>query len=138
MVVLRMEKKAPMAKTFMEMVGDAQTQVSGVHASEVPETALVIDVRDRTDIAATGIVPGALAISLGTLGFKGDVTMPEEMQHPELGDHDREIVVTCTIGAMAALGAKTLQDLGYTNVTYMDGGTLAWKEAGLEVDAFTA
>lgn len=127
-----------MAKTFMEMVGDAQTQVSGVHASEVPETALVIDVRDRTDIAATGIVPGALAISLGTLGFKGDVTMPEEMQHPELGDHDREIVVTCTIGAMAALGAKTLQDLGYTNVTYMDGGTLAWKEAGLEVDAFTA
>lgn len=133
-----MEKKAPMAKTFMEMVGDAQTQVSGVHASEVPETALVIDVRDRTDIAATGIVPGALAISLGTLGFKGDVTMPEEMQHPELGDHDREIVVTCTIGAMAALGAKTLQDLGYTNVTYMDGGTLAWKEAGLEVDAFTA
>ena len=82
-------------------------------------------------------MPGALAISLGTLGFKGDVTMPEEMQHPELGDHDREIVVTCTIGAMAALGAKLLADLGYTNVTYMEGGTVAWKEAGLDVDEFT-
>lgn len=127
-----------MAKTFMEMVGEAQSQVAGVPAAGVSETALIVDVRDRADIEATGIVPGALAISLGTLGFKGDVTMPEEMQHPELGDHDREIVVTCTIGAMAALGAKTLQDLGYTNVTYMEGGTLAWKEAGLEVDTFTA
>lgn len=127
-----------MAKTFMEMVGEAQGHVSGVAASEVPETALVIDVRDRGDIAATGIIPGALAISLGTLGFKGDVTMPEEMQHPELGDHDREIVVTCTMGAMAALGAKTLQELGYNNVTYMDGGTVAWKEAGLDTDEFTA
>ncbi len=127
-----------MAKTFMEMVGEAQEHTSAVTASDVPETALVIDVRDRADIAKTGIIPGALAISLGTLGFKGDVTMPEEMQHSELGDHDREIVVTCTIGAMAALGAKTLQDLGYTNVTYMEGGTLAWKEAGLDTDEFTA
>lgn len=127
-----------MAKTFMEMVGEAQANVAGVAAGAVSETALIIDVRDRPDIAATGIIPGALAVSLGTLGFKGDVTMPEEMQHPELGDHDREIVVTCTIGAMAALGAQTLQDLGYKNVTYMEGGTLAWKEAGLEVDEFTA
>ncbi len=127
-----------MAKTFMEMVGEAQANVAGVAADAVSETALIIDVRDRPDIAATGIIPGALAVSLGTLGFKGDVTMPEEMQHPELGDHDREIVVTCTIGAMAALGAQTLQDLGYKNVTYMEGGTLAWKEAGLEVDEFTA
>ena len=126
-----------MAKTFMEMVGEAETMVSAVSPSDVSDTALIVDVRDRTDIAATGIVPGALAISLGTLGFKGDVTMPEEMQHPELGDHDQEIVVTCTIGAMAALGAKLLTDLGYKNVTYMEGGTVAWKEAGFDVDEFT-
>ncbi len=126
-----------MAKTFMDMVDEAKAHVDGINAPDVSETALIIDVRDRGDIAATGIIPGALAISLGTIGFKGDVTMPEDMQHPELGDHDREIVVTCTIGAMAALGAQTLQDLGYTNVTYMEGGTLAWKAAGLDVDEFT-
>jgi len=121
----------------MDMVDEAKAEVSAVESSQVSDSALIIDVRDRDDIAPTGIIPGALAISLGTLGFKGDVTMPEEMQHPELGDHDREIVVTCTIGAMAALGAKTLQDLGYTNVTYLEGGTLAWNEAGNDVDEFT-
>lgn len=127
-----------MAKTFMDMVGEAKAEVAAVDPADVSETALIVDVRDRSDIAATGIIPGALAISLGTLGFKGDVTMPEEMQHPELGDHDQEIVVTCTMGAMAALGAKTLTDLGYNNVTFMEGGTSAWKEAGLEVNEFTA
>lgn len=127
-----------MAKTFMEMVGEAKANTTGVASADISETALIIDVRDRDDIAATGIIPGALAISLGTLGFKGDATLPADMQHPELGDHDREIVVTCTIGAMAALGAQTLQDLGYTNVTYHEGGTRAWKEAGMDVDTFTA
>jgi len=125
-----------MAKTFMDSVAEAKAQVEGVAPADMSDSALVIDVRDAADIAASGIVPGAHAISLGTLGFKADTTMPAEMQHAELGDHDREIVVTCTMGAMASLGAKLLDDMGYTNVKYMDGGTMAWKEAGLDVEDF--
>lgn len=123
-----------MAKTFMESVQEAQSQVEAVAPDEVPEGALIIDVRDKDDIAAGGIVPGAVPISLGTLTFKADVNVPEQMQHPELGDHSREIVVTCAMGAMASLGAKLLQDMGYANVRYMDGGTNGWKEAGRPVD----
>lgn len=125
-----------MAKTFMESVQQAQAQVDAVAPADVPDGALIVDVRDAADIAAGGIIPGAVPISLGTLGFKGDVTLPAEMQHPELGDHDREIVVTCTIGAMAALGAKLLDDMGYNNVRYVEGGTNGWQEAGLPVDDF--
>ncbi len=125
-----------MAKTFMESVQEAKGQVAAVAPADVPEGALVIDVRDAADIKAGGIIPGAEAISLGTLGFKGDVTMPAEMQHPSLGDHDREIVVTCALGAMASLGAKLLQDMGYNNVRYVDGGTQGWKDAGLAVEDF--
>ena len=125
-----------MAKTFRDSVAEAQAQVASVEPADIPDGALVIDVRDKDDIAQTGVVPGALPISLGTLGFKADTTLPEEMQHPELGDHDREIVVTCTMGAMASLGAKLLDDMGYTNVRYMDGGTNGWKDAGLPVDEF--
>lgn len=125
-----------MAKTFMESVQEAQAQVEAVAPADVPEGALVIDVRDAADIAEGGIIPGAAAISLGTLGFKADVTLPAEMQHPELGDHDREIVVTCKMGAMASLGAKLLDDMGYKNVRYVEGGTEGWKEAGLAVDNF--
>lgn len=125
-----------MAKTFMEFVQEAQAQVDAVAPAEVPEGALVIDVRDAADIKAGGTIPGAVPISLGTLGFKGDVTMPAEMQHPELGDHDREIVVTCTLGAMASLGGKLLKDMGYNNVRYVEGGTEGWKQAGLDVEYF--
>lgn len=126
-----------MAKTFMERVQAAKAEVGAVAPEGVPEGALVIDVRDKDDIVAGGIIPGAVPISLGTLGFKGDVTMPETMQHPELGDHEREIVVTCALGAMASLGAQLLQDMGYKNVRYVEGGTEGWKQAGLDVADFT-
>ena len=122
----------------MESVAEAKAHVDAVSPGEVSESALIIDVRDAADIAGTGIVPGAEAISLGTLGFKADTTMPAEMQHAALGDHDREIVVTCALGAMASLGAKMLDDMGYTNVKYMDGGTMGWIDAGKSVDEFTA
>lgn len=36
----------------------------------------------------------------------------------------------CESGAMSAIRAKTLHDRGFTNVAYVAGGTLAWKEAG--------
>lgn len=126
-----------MAKTFSESVEEAKNQVGSVAPSDVGDDALIIDVRDAADIAAGGIVPGAVPISLGTLTFKADVTVPEEMQHPELGDHDRDIVVTCAVGAMASLGAKLLQDMGYRNVRYLEGGTNGWKEAGRPVDEFS-
>ncbi|KAA1276299.1 MAG: rhodanese-like domain-containing protein [SAR202 cluster bacterium] len=29
------------------------------------------------------------------------------------------------------MGAQILQDMGFDNVTYMEGGMEAWKEAGL-------
>ena len=32
---------------------------------------------------------------------------------------------------MASLGAQALKYLGFTNVTYMDGGMKGWNEAGL-------
>ncbi len=122
----------------MQSVAEAKSEVESVAPADVSESALVLDVRDRADIAATGIMPGAVPISLGTLTFKADVEVPEHLRHPELGDHDREIVVTCTTGAMASLGAKLLQDMGYNNVKLLDGGTVGWKEAGNPVDDFEA
>jgi rhodanese-related sulfurtransferase len=38
------------------------------------------------------------------------------------------------LGPNAAIGAKLLKDMGFTNVVYMDGGMEAWKAAGLPTD----
>ena len=131
-----------MARTFMEKVADARTAVPVVSVEEAqrrlredPNT-LVVDVRDASDIRASGIIPGARHVSLGTLLYKADHTLPEAWQDPELADHDRPIITTCAIGAMAAIAAKELQDLGFTNVAILDGGTEGWTAAGQPTESF--
>lgn len=91
---------------------------------------LVIDVRDAADILVTGIIPGAVNISLGTLTYKADNQMPPEWRDPNLADRSRPILTTCATGEMAALAGKRLKDMGFTNVRIPQGGTVAWKDAG--------
>jgi rhodanese-related sulfurtransferase len=47
-------------------------------------------------------------------------------------DKDSTIAIYCRSGSMSAEAAKTLQELGYTNIYNLEGGTNEWREAGLE------
>jgi len=51
-----------------------------------------------------------------------------------LQDRSRQIITTCQLGPNAARGAKLLQDMGFTNVAYMEGGMAAWEAAGLPAE----
>ncbi len=103
------------------------------HRLQGESDLLVVDVRDATDIAATGTVPGAVNISYGTLTYQADHTLPKEWQSPHLADYNRPIITTCIMGPLGALGGKLLHDMGYNNVNILDGGLQAWSEAGLPV-----
>ncbi|MEZ4571896.1 MAG: rhodanese-like domain-containing protein [Thermomicrobiales bacterium] len=46
---------------------------------------------------------------------------------------DQQIILTCNNGVRSALAAKTLQDDGYTNVKWLEGGLDAWKASGRDV-----
>jgi rhodanese-related sulfurtransferase len=130
-----------MAKTFMQMVGEAQAEVPGVSAEEAqrriqadPNT-LVIDVRDEASIRAGGTVPGAAAISAGSLLYKADQEVPEEWRDARLADRSRPIITQCDLGPLSAIAAKNLKDMGFTNVSYLEGGIQGWKQAGLPTEA---
>jgi phage shock protein E len=43
------------------------------------------------------------------------------------------IAVYCMSGRMSDVAARTLHDLGYTNVTELRGGMVAWRRAGFPV-----
>ncbi|MEI7747322.1 MAG: molybdopterin-synthase adenylyltransferase MoeB, partial [Actinomycetota bacterium] len=66
-------------------------------------------------------VPGALHLPRGFLEFQIEGRIPEK---------DREIVVYCAGGARSALAAKSLHELGYTDVVSLAGGFNRWKDEG--------
>ena len=43
------------------------------------------------------------------------------------------MIVVCHSGARAALAAATLQDMGFADVSILEGGLTAWLEAGFPV-----
>ena len=46
---------------------------------------------------------------------------------------DRQVIVMCDSGYASSLAAVTLQELGFTRATDLDGGFQAWHAAGLPV-----
>lgn len=129
-----------MARTFGQMAAEAFAQVPTVSPAEAqrrlqqnPNT-LVIDVRDAAEIAMTETIPGAMNISLGSLTYKADNEVPEDWREPALKDRSRPIITTCILGPMGALGGKLLHDMGFGNVSILEGGVQAWIDKGLPTE----
>jgi rhodanese-related sulfurtransferase len=93
--------------------------------------AVLIDIRSESQIARDGTIPGALVISRNVLEWRLD---PASKGHEPCGPqlHD-QVVVVCDEGYQSSLAAATLQQLGFTDATDLDGGFQAWRAAGLPV-----
>jgi rhodanese-related sulfurtransferase len=101
-----------------------------VRRLQAEENALVVDVRDGTEVAKTGKIKGAVAVSRGLLEFKAD---PEAATHDPAFSTDRPVIVYCASGGRSALAGKTLKEMGYARV-YNLGGFKDASEGGLEVE----
>jgi rhodanese-related sulfurtransferase len=129
-----------MAKTFGQMVSEAREQVEVLSPQDAQKKmqddpkVVVVDVREAEDIAGTGKVPGAVNIPLGMLPLRADTELPENLRDARLQDRSTPVITTCGGGGQAALAAKTLKDMGFTNVSMIDGGTRGWKAAGLPTE----
>jgi molybdopterin/thiamine biosynthesis adenylyltransferase/rhodanese-related sulfurtransferase len=84
-----------------------------------PDVALV-DVRETTEWDE-GYIPGAVHVPRGHL---------ESRIESELPNRDRKVVLYCAGGIRSALAAKTLEEMGYTDVISMSGGFQQWKTQG--------
>jgi len=49
-------------------------------------------------------------------------------------DRDKDYVMYCRSGNRSAEAAKIMRELGFTSVDEVDGGIVAWLEAGLPVE----
>jgi molybdopterin/thiamine biosynthesis adenylyltransferase/rhodanese-related sulfurtransferase len=81
----------------------------------------LIDVREP-DEHAQGMIAGTLHIPRGFLELRIERNVP---------DRGTPVVIYCASGTRSVLAARSLGELGYTNVSSLVGGFTGWKRAGL-------
>ena len=118
-------------KTAMGYLEEANQMVERLTAEDAiakygQDDVVIIDVRDGKAIEATGTIKGALRIPRGFIEFAADETTDF---HNDALQKDKEILVVCAAGGMAALTGRTLKEMGYEKV-YNIGGFSSWAEAG--------
>ena len=80
----------------------------------IENNAVMIDVRTSGEFAS-GYIEGAINIPVDNISsINGSV------------DKDTVIILYCASGMRSTEAAKTLVDLGYTNVYNLDGGLINW------------
>ena len=118
-------------KQMLDAANAAVPKVSPAEARDLmAKGALVVDVRDGTEVAQSGKVKGAVHVSRGMLEFRAD---PESPYHDKNFDRSKPVVVYCASGGRSALSGKVLKEMGYDKV-YNLGGFKDWAESGGEVE----
>src|SRR5262249_2201214 len=59
---------------------------------------------------------------------------PLAVMRARAGREDEPLYVICRSGSRGELACKTFRAAGFTNVVNVEGGTLAWEQAGLPVE----
>jgi molybdopterin/thiamine biosynthesis adenylyltransferase/rhodanese-related sulfurtransferase len=111
--------------TFRDLLAQAKSQITEVDTAEAQSRVdaggvIVLDVREP-DEYEEGAIPGAVHIPRGHL---------EGQVEGRLTDKTAPVVVYCAGGVRSAFAAKTLAELGYTDVVSMAGGFGRWKDEG--------
>jgi molybdopterin/thiamine biosynthesis adenylyltransferase/rhodanese-related sulfurtransferase len=108
----------PSPRELLNQVKAVITEVQPDEAQAHLGQAVFLDVREP-DEYQQGALPGAVHLPRGHLEFQVEGRIP---------DKSAKVVIYCAGGTRSAFAAKTLADLGYTDVVSMVGGFNRWKD----------
>ncbi|MEP7112899.1 MAG: molybdopterin-synthase adenylyltransferase MoeB [Ilumatobacteraceae bacterium] len=110
--------------TFRDLLSAAKAEITELDtataADQIAAGAIVLDVREP-DEYEQGALPDAIHLPRGHL---------EAQVEGKLLDKNAKVVIYCAGGVRSAFAAKTMQELGYTDVSSVIGGFGKWKDEG--------
>ena len=113
--------------SFRELLAAAKSKIQEVDTQVASEKiasnqVVVLDVREPDEFEQ-GALKNVVHIPRGHL---------EAQVESKIVDKNSPVIVYCAGGVRSAFAAKTLQELGYSNVLSMAGGFGKWKDEGRE------
>lgn len=119
-------------KTVAQLLAEAAATVPFMSLEELKARVeagdtdlIVLDVRER-DAYEEGHVPGARLLPRGQLELRVNQDLP---------DPTPRVLAYCEVGRISTLAAATLREMGYQRAVALDGGMMAWREAGFPTKA---
>jgi molybdopterin/thiamine biosynthesis adenylyltransferase/rhodanese-related sulfurtransferase len=111
--------------TFRDLLAQAKAQINEIDTATAEAriaagAVTLLDVREPDEFDQ-GALPGVIHIPRGHL---------EAQIESRITDKNTPVIAYCAGGVRSAFAAKTLQELGYTNVVSMIGGFGKWKDEG--------
>ena len=130
-----------MAINGRELVEKMRHQVSELTVSQLNDklqqnnNVIVIDIREVSE-TSLGSIPCASLIPRGVLEMKIDSEESIKARFSTLELLvEQPIYLLCRSGARSILSALSLQQMGFKEVYSIEGGFMAWQEAGYEVSS---
>ena len=123
-------------KSPQTLVSEALNEVKTI----TPEEAMklnsenkcnLIDIRDEVELQKLGAIENSFHIPRGLLEFS---IHPESayVQNNQM-DLNKETVLFCAAGGRSALAAKTLKEMGFKNVSHVEGGFGLMVQKGFKI-----
>ena len=123
-------------KSPQTLVAEALNEVKTI----TPEDAMkldnenkcnLIDIRDEAELENLGTIENSFHIPRGLLEFSIHPESPY-VQNNQI-DLSKEFVLFCAAGGRSALAAKTLKDMGFKNVSHIEGGFGLMTQKGFKI-----
>ena len=124
-------------KSSLELVNNALKEIKTLSADQALELVKenkcsLVDIRDIRELDKEGRIQNSAHIPRGMLEF----WMDPQSAYFKSGkiDMEKEIVLFCAGGLRSALATKSLKDMGYKNVSHIEGGFSSMKNKGFDVE----
>ena len=123
-------------KSSSELVQAALQEIKTISSEEALKLSNegkcnLIDIREKGELDKTGRVENSNHIPRGMLEFWLDPQGPY-FKNGKL-DMSKEMVLFCAGGLRSALAAKSLKEMGFENVSHIDGGFAAISQSDFKI-----